>query len=335
MSYYAQPYSSRKRRSKKTVLLVLLALVVGLGVPGFLYGPRLYYIYSGDPILRLEKRSRQFEADLREGKRSQEDLYQYILDSRRVLTYLEKDNPVRAEIQYYRGLFQFYEIVIRVPFTGDSAVRLIGRLYLPEEAPESPLAGRTGIVPVPDLGKNTAMAMRRALALDPDLPQGRAARLAIAVGDLLFTARTDPILLEYLKESEEELPPFFRPYRAWMSMVLLGMRGKIDELESFLAAGQDGADNTILHLTPAHLDLARSFGSFYARQYIKALQKARSVKSEAEAPVYLRSEATRMEGEIFLIQRGPAAARVYFQEALQLSENQDEYLKSRLAELDQ
>ena len=41
-----------------------------------------------------------------------------------------------------------------------------------------------------------------------------------------------------------------------------------------------------------------------------------------------------MEGEIFLVQRGPFAARAYFQEALKLSENKDEFLKNRLQELD-
>lgn len=334
MSYYAEPYSSRKRRSKKTIFLVLLGLTLGLGIPGYLYGPRLYYLYSGDPILRLEKRSNQFEADLRAGNRGVEELYDYLEDSRRVLSYLEKDNPARAEFHYYRGLFRFYELLIRLPFNGDSALRLIGRLYLPEENPDSPLATRADLTPIPELGKATSQAMRTALALDPDLPEARAARLVIAMGDLIFTARTDPILLEYLNGTGE-MPPFFEPYHAWLSLVLLGLRGEVEELEALLAADQDGANNAILKMTPAHLDLARSFGSFYARQYIRALQKARGVKFETEADPYLKSEAVRMEGEIFLVQRGPGAARSYFQEALKISEDGDEYLKNRLAQLEQ
>ncbi len=334
MSYYAEPYSSRKRRSKKTLFMILTALLIGLGIPGIFYGPRLYYLYSGDPILRLEKRARQFEVDLREGKRSPVELYEFIADSRSVLAYLEKDHPVRAEIQYYRGLFEFYEILIRVPITGESAVRLVGRYYLPEEPAENPLREDARLIPLADLGKNTAMSMRRALALDPDLPQKRAARLAIALGDLLFTARTDPILLEYIKESDEELPEFFKPYHAWLSLVLLGMRGRIDDLEIYLGKRKtDGTDSALLQLKGAHIDLILAFGNFQAKKYNEALQHARSVKGQPELTPFLRSEAARIEGEIFLVQRGSQAARPYFQEAVEIGGKEDEFLKARLAEL--
>ena len=334
MSYYAEPYSSRKRRNYRSIFLFLLGLIVVLAVPAYIYGPRLYYLYSGDPILRLEKRARQFEADFQAGGNSPEKMYEFIVDSRRVLSYVEKDNPVRPEIQYYHGLFQFHELLVRLPLTGDSAVRLLGRLYLPEEPSDSPLAARQDLKPIPDLGKLAAQSMRKALALDPDLPQGRAARVVIAFGDLLFTARTDPVLLEYLKDSEEDLPEFFRPYRAWMSLVLLGMRGQVDEMETLLENEDEApASGPPGQFTAAHLDLIRAFGNFYARRYIKALQNCRRVKSAEDSPVFLRAEATRMEGEIFLVQRGAFAARPYFQEALRLSENKDEFLKERLTRL--
>ncbi len=325
--------SSRKRSRKPLLYLFLLLLLGGAGYALYRFGPGLYYQMTGDAILRIKNRSETFEKRYLSGEYPQKDLFSLIESTRKTMDIIEKDNPTLPEIHYYRSLFDYYEFLLRVPLTPATLIQMTGRGYLPTHTvnPELPPLS------TPVLARRFAMGMRKVLALDPDFSHRAEARLIIATGDLFYTGRTDPNLLRLLDNNEEEkLSPFFQPPLIWLKMALytvLGKKEQLSELVQKLRTSLTDPDKNDLKLDEIYLDMVLCHGYFYARDYLRALTIARRIKFNPAVPTRLQVEAARMEAEIFLVQRGPLAARYFFQEALRLSGGSDPFIESRLAEI--
>jgi hypothetical protein len=238
---------------------------------------------------------------------------------------LEREKSASASVHYHRGLQDYHEFVIRMPMTGLQLIRLTGRGYLPEEIPAQQDAQGDSLY---DLARHMSMEMRKALALDPDLKEASTAELAIAIGDFFHTGRTDPALLDHLdRVVAESLSSEWKHSYNWMRLALYTLLGRNAELEG-LATEISASNGT---LTQNQVSLILSHGYFVSKNYLKALQLVRQIKT-VSTDAGEKSEALRMEGEIFLIQNGPFLAIPYFQQALAV-EPEDVFLKERLASL--
>ncbi len=331
--YTPEPRMRKKKSSRAWLwILLILLLIGGAAVPGYLYLPGLYYQYTGDAVQRVSRRAEQFEGFLAAGK-SGEDLNIFIQDTNKMLDILEKSQPARWEVYYYRGLFQFFEYTIRLQYDARSLVKLAGRGYLPSVI-EDPDAGNAAILP---LAKNSAIQMRKALAIKPDFPHWETAVLVIVCGDLFLTGRTDMNLFDQMMRIHTaEFQPGIAVYADWMKLAVYSMLGRIVEMEAIVSSIQKQESEktgTRLHLTADQSNLLLAFSALNAKDYLRALQFARLVKFSPDAPVELKVEASRLEGEIFLVQSGPIQARFYFEEALKLSNGSDAFLEERIKSL--
>lgn len=358
---YTQPFEpgKKKKGGRFWRWLIFLIILSGGAYAAYAYGPRLYYRLTGDALLRIERRAAEIEAQLERVEESGganggiADILADLDDTRRIAEILERNSPELAEVHYYHGLLAFYELRLRVPLNGLTLLQLTGRGYLPlqrtfpgESIPE---------VSIPRLGNRISRRLRKALALDPDLsPQMlNGARLMISYGDLFFTGRTDPHLLDLLESvSDEELTPGMARFHDWAALALFAISGRSEAMQSAMervdaAAARNAASaptvegpepgttappvdqRARLVLGEQVRNLILCHGNYYARDYLRALRLARQVKFDPEVPDILKVEAVRMEGEIFLVQRSPGAARYFFEEALRMSGG-DEFIKERL-----
>jgi len=328
--YYPEN-SSRKKKGNKSYLWVGAAAIILVAaiIPSYIYGPALYYQFTGDAVLRIQKKAAHYESFLASGKTDQ-DLPGLIADSRKMLDVLERSQPVRWELPYYRGLFDFFEYIVRLQCDGRSLIRLVGRGFLPQEIDPAVQP------PTQNLARSSAIHMRRALAYQPDMSAAPTARLVIAYSDLMSTGRTDLYLRDLMEAVRTgELPAAYRAHYEWMALAIGAMLGQIAMMESMAQEIQKAPpDSGHIKLTPDQLSIVLAFGSFYAKDYIRALQYARTVKYNLQAPVDLRVEATRLEGEIFLVQSGPLQARFFFEEALKLSGGSDTFVSDRIQSLE-
>ena len=356
---YYQPFEPRKKKGRRWLWLVLL-LVMGsaAGGAGYLYGPRLYYAVTGDAQVRLEKRAGEFEKRLQEwdgGNAGVSDLLIELDEIRRIAEIQERNNPADATVYYYHALLDFYELVIRMPLNGPSLLQLTGRGYLPlqKSLDSVPEAG------IPRLSQRIARNVRKALALDPGLSNKATAYLMLVYGDLFFTERTDENLLRMLTEifAGDEISPALLRYRDWIGLAMYSLSGSKQEMQTLAAdvvvvpVDASGAGITIPGAAPAEpsadgaaaasvhrlqldenvRDLVLCHGFYYARDFLPALRLARQVKYRPGTPAILQAEAVRMEGEIFLLQRGQAAACYFFEEAQRLGE--DPFVTERIQAL--
>ena len=175
----------------------------------------------------------------------------------------------------------------------------------------------------------------------------------LVYGDLFFTERTDENLRLLLSEHiiGGEVSPGLERYRDWIGLALFALSGRKQELQNLVqaieaatnqaarpAGATEGADaeqsaavaaaQNRLNLDENVRDLVLCHGYYFARDYLPALRLAREVKNRPDAPEILRVEAVRMEGEIFLLQRGPAAACFFFEEAARMGD--DDFVTERI-----
>lgn len=351
-----QSFEPKKNRGRWLVWLLLILGLAGGGGAGYLYGPQLYYGLTGDALVRLEKRTDEFETRLLAwdgGNAAIPGMLAELDEIRRIARIQERNSPAAGWVYYYLGLVDFFELVVRVPLNGPSLMQLTGRGYLPlqkslEAVPETA---------IPRLSKRIARNMRKALALDPGLNHRDAAYLLLAYGDLFFTERTDRNLKIFLSEHiiDGEVPPALERYRDWFGLALYALSGSKLEMQKLVqeieAAGVASAaadappnpndsappapalskpagNSTRLRLDENVRDLVLCHAYYFARDFLPALRLARSVKFRSSAPDILRVEAVRMEAEIFLLQRGPGAACFFFEEAARIG--QDEFVTERI-----
>jgi len=251
---------------------------------------------------------------------------------------MEREKPANAEVYYYYSLINYYEILVRVPLNGPSLLRLTGRSYLPD----SPEGLNLPPVSISALSQETAALARNSLAIDPDPPYTSRLKAALSLSELLATGRTDPHLLSVtLSIKREDLTKTMTYTNDWMRWALFALQGKANELEQELNDRKMLQDQVVAQPPDAHsidhmsLDvnesrLLMSHACLNAKDYIRALNFARMVKYSTSTEQIWKVDATRMEGEIFLVQNGPGAAAQYFEEALKLSDGKDAYVRERL-----
>ncbi|MEQ9365478.1 MAG: hypothetical protein RIF32_14625, partial [Leptospirales bacterium] len=221
---YYQSFEPKKKRGRWLLWLVLILGLAGGAGAAYLYGPQLYYSVTGDALVRLEKRTDEFGKQLLlwdGGNGAIPGMLAELDEIRRIARIQERNSPAEAEVYFYLGLIDFYELVVRVPLNGPSLMQLTGRGYLPlqkslEAVPE------TGI---PRLSQHISRNIRKALALDPGLERRDAAYLMLAYGDLFFTERTDRNLQMILSEFivDGDVGPTLERYRDWIGLALYAL----------------------------------------------------------------------------------------------------------------
>ncbi len=336
--FVPEPTYRRKRNKSSFWLWVVLILTI-LTIPGYLFGPRLYYQFADDPIARLHKQDRAYGDLLAAGKSAPGELLEHIEDSRRIVAIIEKDRPVDAEVHYYHGLFDFYELLLRLSLDAPALLKMTGRGILPEHRKLDELKA----VRIEKLARRCSLRMRRTLAFDPEFKHAAAANMVIVYGDLLDTARTDPVLLDLLKKSPgKDIPDLLRPSHDWISLALYAFLGRVKELETLagelekIASGKPDADSgsagNRIAMNADELTLLRGFGAYNGRNYLGALRLVRGLGKDEEKPVALRAEALRLRGEIQLVQRGPRLAEYWMREALKLNPS-DAFIDGRIKQV--
>jgi len=348
---FVRDYKVGKRRKpgRGPLWIVLGAIAALLGLVGWWFGPRIYYAVTGDAVLRIEQRVARIGTAVHDPQTTLPELLANIEEARRILEIHEQNEPADPALHFNRGLLRFYELVARAPVDGRNLMLLTGRGYLPLQLESDEVAA----VSIPRLARETATDMRRALALDPELDGRAAARLALAYGDLLYSGRTDPYLVRVVTElPAEELPDNLLRYRDWLAaglFALSGQQARLNQLAAELAAADAsspeagsgdppddaGAANAAAQLrlqTDANQRrLILAAGAFQARDYLTALRLARRVKREPDATPLERVEAARLEGEVFLVQRGAYAALPFFQQAFDFAGTEgDSFVEERL-----
>ncbi len=353
---YYQSFEPKKKRGRWLIWVLLLALLAGGGAAAYRYGPQLYYSVTGDALVRLEKRTDEFGRQLLAwdgGNAAVPGMLAELDEVRRIARIQKRNSPAAAEVYFYLGLIDFYELIVRVPLNGPSLMQLTGRGYLPlqkslDSVPE---------IAVPRLSQRISRNVRKALALDPGLDRRSAANLMLAYGDLFFTERTDRNIRLILEEHvmSGEVQPALERYRDWLGLALYALSGArpetrklVAEIQAALPAAElDGAPTDAADEPPIAApgpvagvrlgldenvrDLVLCHAHYFARDFLPALRLARSVKYRASAPDILRVEAVRMEAEVFLLQRGPGPACFFFEEAARIGE--DEFVTDRISQV--
>ncbi len=334
------------RRKKKGRLLSVIIIVSVTGAAGaffYNYGDLLYYKYiDTSGIFLLQNRDEQLRKTLISGTESPDfpKFYPYLKDSLTMTSNLEKKFPAHPGVYYYHGLFRFYDFLIRVPLTPDSLRVLAGRRFLPSDRKIPDLPELDTVM----TAREIAHFMRKATALGLSGDQLHVAQLAAAAGDLFYTGRTDPALLDNLKDiSEKSVPPELLPALRWMNIVLLVIHGKTAELSSYLkaleapdavkAAKSPYFDNDFL-LNQTEKDLLTAYANLYSGNYIPALLTARTIRILPGAEPKYKTEARIIEAEVFLVQRGPVVALQLYQEADRETSGSDFFIQDRIRYLE-
>lgn len=347
---------SRKKKGPGPLTWLIPALVLGIGGGIYYTAPSIYYRFLGNEVHRIKSRADLFEERYAAERHSSRDLYLFLEDSRKIIESLKEDKPSLYLGYYYGALFDFYELLLRVSLDGESLLSLVGRGYLPlDEGVPDTKTGRD----IPTLARDMAIQMRRALALKPDMNELPAARLIVAYGDLFYNGRTDPYLFRILGRSDERFyRDFIQPRADWIQIILYTYLGKKELLEALIGQLHEYRENLAirnasetdeqasselisqglsdlesrirLEIPESELNLIHAFALYYTKDYMRSLRMTRTVKRSPEISDRLKISATRLEGEIFLKQRGPLYAARYFQQALDISEGRDEFILERL-----
>ena len=327
----ADPYYKKKRRfSWGYFILFLFVSVLALVI--YTQAERWIYRFSDDPILSIQKRSEKYEADLLAGKTSSDELKEFIVETRKILDILEKDQAAVAEVHYFHGLFSFYELVLHISPGAPNLVKLAGRGMIPEQRKFEEIEK----ISIIKLSREIGLRIRLARAIDPELKWSERSRLALVFGDFFFNTRLDRNLLKVFNRIEgEQIAPALKVYYEWMALLLFSFfeeKEKLERLVDDLRERQENPEENPggLRISGPELDLILCFGAYNSRDFINALRSARNIDDREVASDWIRMEATRMEGEIFQKQRGDRAALPYFQKALEISGGKDQYLKRKV-----
>ncbi len=325
---------------RPVVIASLTLLLIGAAIVGIFYGDQVIAFASGQILgsadTRIQKRLNTFEAEYRKAGRSPAELLDLVESTRKIVQMMEREKPASAEVFYYYSLLNYYEILVRVPLNGPSLLRMTGRGYLPD----SPEGLNLPPVAISALAQETANLARKSLAIDPNPAYASRVRAALILGELLATGRTDPNLLQTtLSIKKEDLTPVTLETTDWMRWALFALQGKSPELEQefiekkMLTLPPPGVNTENKSLDPNEARLLLSHACFNAKDYIRALTYARQVKMDPNTETIWKVDAARLEGEIFLVQNGPLAAKPFFDEALALSGGKDKFLEDRIASL--
>ncbi len=346
--------SPKKRKSKLWFILFLLSLA-GVSTALVYRNRSFFYFHLGNnSLLQLETHTQKIEKLLLQDSAQTEDtILTFLEDARQLAKIAQKNQQIEAFIYYYQSLFDFYEMTLRIPFDEKDLIQLAGRGFLPQQTvfPNIPK------ISLPRLARRAAIGMRKAFALDPTFLRSDQALLVMVYGNLLYSERIKQAdLNRILSVKEQNLSPFLHYYWNWMSTGLLVLMGeekmafqKIYQLPSFDTSSQKKnipakmkVSKDLLHkkeqsLQPLRLShsskkLLFCYTAYYAKDYIRSLRFARSVKRNVSFPLYSKIEALRMEAEIFYIQRGPLVARPYMEKAYTLSDKKDILIEERLQE---
>jgi len=316
-------YEARKPRGKKTIyILIILILLTGTGFAGFYFGPSLYFQFTGDAVLRLKKRAELYETLLAE-KKEKTALYAFIQDTRKLLDIIEKDEPSLAQIQYYRGLFDLYEFLLRHPLYSHELINMTGRGFLPEQEFSEEIPQEDSIV----LAFKISSHFRKALAFDPSLKEAPVANFGISLADLFYTGRTDLNLLDHIdRTGNGDVGKGLEKTYDWLRVALFTLLGRKDDAVPLINALKEKKTGLTLSEDEANLLLSHVF--FSAKDYLKALERVRAIKPDAKEEYKI--EATRMEGEIFFVQNGVFAGLPFFIKAYEMTGRSDPFIKERL-----
>ncbi len=315
--------SEKSKRSAFWLRLIFLFCIIGSGAGAYLYWPQLYLYFSGNALLRLQKRSEQFEERLLAQKEEPLVLLQFLAETHQFINIAEISHGADPWLYFYRGLFDFYQLLLRSSYDYKNLIELTGRGFVPSQK----LLGDKK-VSLLQLGRKITINMRKTLALAPNFQRAPTAHLALIYGNLFFTGRTDRrdlIRLEEIKTAQ--FSQLQQRHHNWIEMVFYIFFGKKESLQLLL---QQMKKQGALLPTLAQQNILLCHVHYYARSYIDALRFARRVAKRRNSPPHLLVEAARMEAEIFYIQRGVSAAIPYLHKALKFTEGEDIFIKKRL-----
>ena len=333
-------YESNTSSRKPLAIASLTLFLIGGAIVAVFYGDQVVAFASGQILgsadTRIQKRLALFEQEYKKAGRSPAELLDVVESTRKIVQLMEREKPASAEVYYYYSLLNYYEILVRVPLNGPSLLRMTGRGYLPDPPEGMNLAP----VSISALAQETASLARKSLAIDPKPAFASRVRAALILGELMATGRTDPNLLQTtLAIKKEELTPLTQQTTDWMRWALFAMQGKSLELEQefterkMLVDPVDGSKPDPDSLDANEARLLLSHACFNAKDYIRARNYARQGKYNPNTETIWKVDAARLEGEIFLVQSGPIAARPFFEEALKLNGGKDKFLEDRIASL--
>lgn len=314
--------STRVRRRRSRKIWFLIPLIGLIGFLAYRYGEGTYLAirqrFLPENLQLLESRSSHVEEQLIAhsirsddgalpgytlfSEEEREQIVAYLKDSRRILSFYEGSTETGAALQASAALFQFYELLLYVQLNERSVLDLAGRGFLPS---------LTGInaETFREKARSSLLLSRKSLAMDPGQRRADDLRLIEAVSDLLYNERTDPHLFDQLiRINRDKIAPGLKPTYAFASLALFARSGNRERLNEILDANSKSGMSQML----------RIYALFHARDYIQAMQLARTLMADAQAEPALRSEAARMMGEIFRIQSGAAAGLPYLYQAREL-----------------
>ena len=319
--------STRVRRRRSRKIWVILPLLGMIGFLAYRYGEDAYIAirqrFLPENLQLLESRASHIEEQLiaHTGKsdagplpgytsfseEEREQIVAYLKDSRRILSFYEGSTETGAALQANAALFQFYELLLYVQLNEKSLLDLAGRGFLPSLSGINAETFR-------EKARSALLLSRKSLAMDPGQRRADDLLLIEVMADLLYNERTDPHLFDQLSAiNRKKLSIGLQPAYDFASLSLFARSGNRERLNEILSA--DAQPNA--H-TPQML---RIYALFHARDYIQAMQLARSLMADPQADAALRSEAARMMGEIFRIQSGPAAGLPYLYQARDLHDD--------------
>lgn len=331
--------STTQTSSRSPVLIASLTLfIIATVIVGVFYGDQVIAFATGKILgsadSRIQKRLTTFEQEYHKPGRAPKDLLDIIESTRKIVQLMEKEKPANPEVYYYYSLLNYYELLVRVPLDGTALLRLTGRGYLPDMPEGSSLPPAS----VPALAQEASAFARKSLAIDPARDYVSRLNTALILGELLSTGRTDPHLLNVtLSVKGEELTRTMKESHDWMRFALFALQGKSTVLEQELQNGKyllDGPDrpaDLILDVHESRLLMAHA--CFAAREFNRALAFARQVKMDPASEKIWKVDAARVEGDVFLAQNIPLAARGFYDEALKLSEGTDDFVKHKIESL--
>lgn len=331
--------SSNSSSSRSPVLIASLTLfIIATVIVGVFYGDQVIAFATGKILgsadSRIQKRLVLFEQEFQKPGREPKDLLDVIESTRKIVQLMEKEKPAHAEVYYYYSLLNYYELLVRVPLDGTALLRLTGRGFLPDMPEGSTLPPAS----VSALAQEASAYARKSLAIEPGRDYVSKLNTALILGELLSTGRTDPHLLNVtLAVKSEDLTLTMKQSHDWIRFALFALQGKSAILEQeltqgkYLIEGPDRPVDLILDVHEARLLMAHA--CFQAKDFNRTLMYARAVKTHPQAERIWKVDATRVEGDVFLVQNIPLAARGFYEEALRLAEGKDDFIAQRIESL--
>jgi hypothetical protein len=328
--------SSNSSSSRSPVLIASLTLfIIATVIVGVFYGDQVIAFATGKILgsadSRIQKRLALFEEQYQKQGRAPRELLDIIESTRKIVQLMEKEKPAHAEVYYYYSLLNYYELLVRVPLDGTALLLLTGRGYLPDMPEGSALPPAS----IPALAQEASAFARKSQAIEPGKDYTSRLNTALILGELLSTGRTDPHLLSVtLSVKGEDLTRTMKQSHDWIRFALFALQGKSAVLEQeltenkYLTEGPDRPADLILDVHESRLLLAHA--CFQAKDYNRTLMFARQVKMHPQAERIWKVDATRVEGDVFLVQNIPLAARGFYEEALRLAEGKDDFIAQKL-----